>query len=152
MQITDYIEGFSITNVPKCMHLLPTGELVLKGVQLGDIRFTDEVEKYGLLISFLSEEDQSRYIELYFSGFSHMDYNSALRDSTKVIEILQPNAVVFTSKAAYKAYCNHKGEMAKQDSRIINTVHPCCSWWNRKHGNDHLTGRERLEQKLRECL
>ena len=82
MQITDYIEGFSVTNIPKCMHLLPTGELVLKGVQLGDVRFTDEVEKYGLLISFLSEEDQSRYIELYFSGFSHMDYNSALRDST----------------------------------------------------------------------
>ena len=82
MRITDYIEGFSITSVPKCMNLLPTGELVLKGVQLGDVRFADEVEKYGLVISFLSEEDQSRYIELYFSGFSHMDYNSALRDST----------------------------------------------------------------------
>ena len=82
MQITDYIEGFSITSVPKCMKLLPTGELVLKEVQIGDVRFTDEVEKHGLLISFLSEEDQSRYIELYFSGFSYMDYNSALRDST----------------------------------------------------------------------
>ena len=75
MRITDYIEGFSITSIPKCMHLLPTGKLVLKGVQLGDVRFTDEVEKYGLLISFLSEEEQSRYIELYFSGFSHMDYS-----------------------------------------------------------------------------
>lgn len=82
MQITDYIEGFSVTNIPKCMHLLPTGELVLKGVQLDDVRLTEEVEKYGLFISFLSEEDQSRYIELYFSGFSHMDYNSAWRDST----------------------------------------------------------------------
>ena len=82
MRITDYIEGFSITSVPKCMNLLPTGELVLKGVQLGDVRFTDDVEKHGLLISFLSEEEQSHYIELYFSGFSHMDYNSALRDST----------------------------------------------------------------------
>ena len=58
MQITDYIEGFSVTNIPKCMHLLPTGELVLKGVQIGDVRFTDEVEKYGLLISFLSEEEK----------------------------------------------------------------------------------------------
>ena len=82
MQITDYIEGFSITSIPKCMHLLPTGELVLKGVQIGDVRFTDGVEKYGLLINFLSEEDQSRYIELYFSGFSHMDYNSALQNGT----------------------------------------------------------------------
>lgn len=81
MQITDYIEGFSITSIPKCMNLSPTGELVLKGVQLGDVRFTDEVEKYGLLISFMSEEEQSHYIELYFSGFSHMDYNSAWQDS-----------------------------------------------------------------------
>lgn len=67
----------------------------------------------------------------------------------KVIEILHPNAIVFTSKAAYKAYCNHKGEMAKQDKRIINTVHPCCSWWNRKHGKDQKTGKERLVEQLR---
>ena len=69
MQITDYIEGFSITSVPKCMNLLPTGELVLKGVQLGDVRFTDDVEKHGLLISFLSEEEQSRYMNCTFLGF-----------------------------------------------------------------------------------
>lgn len=49
MQITDYTEGFSVTNIPKCMHLLPTGELVLKGVQLGEVRFTDEVEKYRII-------------------------------------------------------------------------------------------------------
>ena len=70
----------------------------------------------------------------------------------EVIEILQPNAIVFTSKAAYRAYCNHKGELAENDKRIISTVHPCCSWWNRKHGNDNLTGQERLERKLREIL
>lgn len=71
----------------------------------------------------------------------------------KVIEILQPNAVVFTSKAAYKAYCNHKGEMAKQDKRIINTVHPCCSWWNRpikRFGG--RTGRQELERALSDLL
>ena len=67
----------------------------------------------------------------------------------KVIEILQPNAVVFTSKAAYKAYCNHKGNIV-QDNRIIETVHPCCSWWNRKikrfGGN---TGREHVVAELK---
>ena len=71
----------------------------------------------------------------------------------KVIEILQPNAIVFTSKAAYKAYCNHKGEMAKQDKRIINTVHPCCSWWNRpikRFGG--RTGRQELERALSDLL
>ena len=71
----------------------------------------------------------------------------------KVIEILQPNAIVFTSKAAYKAYCNHKGEMAKQDKRIVNTVHPCCSWWNRpikRFGG--RTGRQELERALCDLL
>lgn len=70
----------------------------------------------------------------------------------KVIEILQPNAVVFTSKAAYKAYCNHKGNVL-QDDRIIETVHPCCSWWNRKikrfGGN---TGREHVVAELKKHL
>ena len=71
----------------------------------------------------------------------------------KVIEILQPNAIVFTSKAAYKAYCNHQGEMVKQDKRIINTVHPCCSWWNRpikRFGG--RTGRQELESALSDLL
>ena len=65
-----------------------------------------------------------------------------------VIKILKPNAIVFTSKAAYWAYCNHKGEVAEKDKRIIKTVHPSCAWWNRRHGADNLTGRVRLEQKL----
>lgn len=84
-------------------------------------------------------------------------YKRAVEESCdvldKVIEILQPNAVVFTSKAAYKAYCNHKGEMAKQDSRIINTVHPCCSWWNRpikRFGG--RTGKQELERALSNLL
>lgn len=71
----------------------------------------------------------------------------------KVTEILQPNAVVFTSKAAYKAYCSHKGEMVKQDKRIINTVHPCCSWWNRPIKRlDGRTGRQELERALSDLL
>lgn len=71
----------------------------------------------------------------------------------KVIEILQPNAVVFTSKAAHKAYCNHKGEMAEKDKRIFNTVHPCCSWWNRPIKRFHgRTGKEELERVLDELL
>lgn len=67
----------------------------------------------------------------------------------KVIEILHPNAVVFTSKAAYKAYCRHKGEIARLDKRIVNTVHPCCSWWNRPIKRfDGRTGRQELERAL----
>lgn len=82
MQISDYIEGFSDTVVLKCVHISPADGLVIKGVQIGNVRFTDEVEKYGLQISFLSEDEPSNYIKLYFSGFSHMDYSSALWNST----------------------------------------------------------------------
>ena len=71
----------------------------------------------------------------------------------KVIKLLQPNAVVFTSKAAYRAYCNHKGEMAEKDKRIINTVHPCCSWWNRPIKRfDGRTGRQELARALSNLL
>lgn len=70
-----------------------------------------------------------------------------------VINILRPNAIVFTSKAAYRAYCDHKGETANIDNRIINTVHPCCSWWNRpikRFGG--RTGRQELERALSDLL
>jgi hypothetical protein len=71
----------------------------------------------------------------------------------KVIEILQPNAVVFTSKAAYRAYSNHKGKMEEKNKRIINTVHPCCSWWNRPIKRfDGRTGRQELERALSDLL
>ncbi len=83
-------------------------------------------------------------------------YKRAVEESCavldKVIEILQPNAVVFTSKAAYKAYCNHKG-IDLQDDRIIETVHPCCSWWNRKikRLGGH-SGREHVVVELKKHL
>jgi hypothetical protein len=80
-------------------------------------------------------------------------YKRTVEESCKVlndvINILQPNVIVFTSKAAYYAYCNHEGEMAEKDGRIIKAVHPCCSWWNRKHGKDQKTGKERLVEQLR---
>lgn len=71
----------------------------------------------------------------------------------EVIQILHPNAIVFTSKAAYKAYCNNKGKLVETDERIINTVHPCCSWWNRpiKRFNGR-TGKEELIRALDELL
>ena len=82
MQISDYIEGFSDAVVPKYVHISPADGLVVQGVQICDVRFTNEVEKYGILISFMSEEEQPHHMELYFSGYSHMDYNSALQDNT----------------------------------------------------------------------
>lgn len=63
----------------------------------------------------------------------------------EVIKILNPKTVIITSVSAYDAYRSKYGD----DPRIIKSTHPCCSWWNRKHGEDQLTGRERLEQKLK---
>ena len=63
-----------------------------------------------------------------------------------VINILKPNVVVITSVSAYDTYHTVHGN----DPKIIKATHPCCSWWNRKHGEDNLTGRERLEKSLME--
>lgn len=63
---------------------------------------------------------------------------------SEVIGILDPEIVIITSVSAYDAYRAEHGD----DPRIIKATHPCCSWWNRKHGVDDLSGRERLEQRL----
>lgn len=80
-------------------------------------------------------------------------YKRTVEESCKVlnevIKILRPKVIVFTSKAAYYAYCNHEGELAEKDGRIIKAVHPCCSWWHRKHGKDQKTGKDRLVEQLR---
>lgn len=62
----------------------------------------------------------------------------------KVIDILKPEIIIFTSVSAYDAYRSKHAD----DPRIIKATHPCSPWWNRKHGNDGLSGRERLEQRL----
>jgi len=84
-------------------------------------------------------------------------YKRAVEESCavldKVVGILNPNAIVFTSKAAYRAYCTHRGECAEIDKRLINTVHPGCSWWNRPIKRfDGRTGREELVRALRNHL
>lgn len=70
-----------------------------------------------------------------------------------VIKILQPNAIIFTSKAAYRAYYNQKEKMEEKDKRVINTVHPCCSWWNRPIKRyDGRSGKQELVSALHNLL
>ena len=65
-----------------------------------------------------------------------------------VIDILDPKVVIITSVSAYDVYhSKYSG-----DPRVIKATHPCSAWWNRKHGSDHKSGRERLENKLREFM
>lgn len=68
----------------------------------------------------------------------------------KVIDILQPKVIVFTSSAAAKEY-RRSGKYSK-DKRLIITTHPTCPWWNRKHGSDKLSGHERFEVQLKNIL
>lgn len=61
----------------------------------------------------------------------------------KVVEILEPNVIVFTTLSAWNAY---DGKY-KNDDRIIGTVHPCCPYWHKpKNGQ---IGKEELIDKLK---
>lgn len=77
-------------------------------------------------------------------------YKKAKEESARildqVIDILKPEAVIITSKAAYSAYCELHGD--DHDCRVIEATHPCSRWWYRKSGEDRMSGRERLEKQL----
>lgn len=66
-------------------------------------------------------------------GLTEEDNKFAYDISSYIIEILNPQLVIFLSMKAYYAFCN-----SDQDGRIsskytIKTVsHPSCPWWNRK--------------------
>ena len=65
----------------------------------------------------------------------------------KVIDILEPNLIVFTSVSAAKAYKENNGKYANSDKLLI-VAHPTSAWWNKK-GYDR--GKEFFEAKLSEC-
>jgi hypothetical protein len=80
-----------------------------------------------------------------------------------VLEILDPNLVIFVSKNAFG--CLQKGPGKKKDREwseemrahqykqfknpIVVTTHPNSSWWNRKHGKNKETGRVRFERIIK---
>ena len=67
----------------------------------------------------------------------------------KVIDILSPHAVVFTSISAGKAYCEANGKYSK-DIRIIYTSHPAYPFtWNKPLKSlDGKSGKEVMEAGL----
>jgi hypothetical protein len=69
----------------------------------------------------------------------------------QVIETIKPNAIVISSReaaTAYEKYGKYRGN--EVGPAIIHTVHPCCSWWNRKiRRYNGRTGREYFEDELR---
>lgn len=83
-------------------------------------------------------------------------YERAVQESCgildQIIEIIKPETVIITSSAAWYAY-KERGKYwsSPEAPTVIRTVHPCCSWWNRKIKRfGGKTGREQLAEKLRE--
>lgn len=72
-----------------------------------------------------------------------MDKHFAALTLDEVIKILEPTAVIFLSKSAYREYLNHHPAFEK----IYMVAHPCSPWWNRDHGR---IGKLRLAQILEE--
>lgn len=69
----------------------------------------------------------------------------------RVVEAIKPNVLIITSREAAAAYKKYGKYWNREDGpAIIQTVHPCCSWWNRKMKkyNDR-TGRKYFEDELR---
>ena len=67
----------------------------------------------------------------------------------EVIDILDPNIIVFTSISARDAYKGVEypelNGKYKDDKRVIYTQHPCCSHWYR-------SGKKSFEEKLKEIF
>lgn len=65
----------------------------------------------------------------------------------KVVNIINPKLIVFTSSTAHWIYTNRESEgKLKEDNRIQKVVHPGCAWWNRDKGK---YGWQKLENILK---
>lgn len=60
---------------------------------------------------------------------------------SRVVDIIEPKLIIFTSKLAYSVYEREKLDFGK-DVIIKSLVHPGCSWWNRLNG-EHGRGKFR---------
>ena len=76
--------------------------------------------------------------------FNNSSYNSEDDDKAKetlneVINVLNPNKVIFLSKRAYDLF-NGQDKSHKSSERVIDWVyHPTCPWWHRKITNENKT-------------
>ena len=66
-----------------------------------------------------------------------------------VIDILDPNVIIFTSKSAYIAYIGQNGKHIGRKG-LFCCVHPGCRYWHKPTGDQ--VGKKELEQKWNELL
>ena len=67
----------------------------------------------------------------------------------QVIEILDPQVIIFTSESAYKAYNRQQGNHIERKG-VFHCVHPGCKYWH--HPSEGQIGKNELEQELRDFL
>ena len=81
-----------------------------------------------------------------------IDREIAAKTLQKVISILKPEYVVFLSKKSYSVFKKEcKGFKQVFPSVVfVAFAHPSSNWWNRKHGKDKLSAKERFTKFLRD--
>lgn len=90
----------------------------------------------------ISKKDANVYAEQMWDNVTRK--SSEILD--QVVDVLQPNVIIFTSLSAWNAY-NGKH---KNSPNIIATVHPACKYWNSP--KEWQVGKEQLVEKWTKLL
>ncbi len=67
----------------------------------------------------------------------------------QVIDILNPQVIIFTSESAYRAYCGQNGKHSARKG-VFHCVHPGCKYWH--HPAKGQIGKTELEKKWKDYL
>lgn len=85
-------------------------------------------------------------------GLTDTDKKYAYEISCSIIDVLNPNLIVFMSKKAYNSFFEFDKDSKVGSKYIIKCVsHPCSAWWNRKR-KDGKNGKEEFYEYVTEIL
>jgi hypothetical protein len=78
-----------------------------------------------------------------------IDREIAAKTLLKVINILEPEYVLFLSEKSYEVFEAYRNKVSSKPL-FASFCHPASPWWNRKQGKDKLSAKERFSQFLRD--
>ena len=78
-----------------------------------------------------------------------IDREIAAKTLLKVIDILEPEYVLFLSEKSYKVFETYQNEVPSKPL-FASFCHPASPWWYRKHGDGKLSAKERFTKFLSE--
>lgn len=105
------------------------------------------ISLWSSLLKFNGETNKSHPLSLEI--WNKMEELSN-RVFLSVVEILNPDKIIFLSKEAHKAFKEQNLNYDKNKIRV--TVHPTCAWWNRKMKEGGISGKERLVNIFNELV